>query len=518
MGFGFTSFSCSPRMLVTTLLKNGRQRKKQGHFAAPVMTPESTDPSVDELTSQVHHKLVEKLAKENERLEGFKSQLTENTKALQERYRIQEFLTEVSSELMMRASTETDEALEEALGKLGKFTGADRAVIIVLSEETECMDCTHEWCGDEILSNKEVLQNLPLDTFPWWMEKVQRFEQIYVSKLDSLPPFAIKERKLLETLQVKSAVALPMGEQGKFVGFVGLSWIRSAISFDKTLIPNLQLAGNILFGAMHRANAEKDHLRHLKTEAASEAKSNFLARMSHELRTPLNAIIGYSEMLTEDAEEAGLQDFESDLSKITGSGKFLLEMINDILDLSKVEVGKMEVCLETFELNEVVNEVKDVLTPLAEKNNNVLEVESLYPDGMKITSDRIKLRQILINLLSNSAKFTTEGTIKLKIADQEVNSRPSLVFSVKDNGIGMSEEQIQKIFNPFDQAESTTGKDYGGTGLGLAITKSFVEMMRGTIEVESKVKWGSHFKVTLPSEPKDETLVVDDWSASPGTM
>ena len=152
---------------------------------------------MDEVSLQVHHKLVEKLAAENERLEGFKSQLTENAKALQERIKIQEFLTEVSSELMMRASSETDEALEEALGKLGKFTGADRAVIIVLSEETGCMDCTHEWCGNEIPSNKEVLQNLPLDTFPWWMEKVQSFEQIYVSKLDSLPPFAIKERKLL---------------------------------------------------------------------------------------------------------------------------------------------------------------------------------------------------------------------------------------------------------------------------------------------------------------------------------
>ncbi|SVB69758.1 uncharacterized protein METZ01_LOCUS222612, partial [marine metagenome] len=232
------------------------------------MNPESPKPNVDELSLQVHHKLVEKLAAENERLKDLQGQLTENTKALQERFRIQEFLTEVSSELMMRASSETDEALEDALGKLGEFTGADRAVIIVLSGETGCMDCTHEWCADGISPNKEKLQGLPLDTFPWWMEKVQRFEQIYVSKLDSLPPFAIKERKLLETLQVKSAVALPMGEQGRFVGFVGLSWIKSTISFDKDLVPNLQLAGNILFGALHRANAEKDHLRHLKTEVA----------------------------------------------------------------------------------------------------------------------------------------------------------------------------------------------------------------------------------------------------------
>ena len=482
------------------------------------MTPESPKPNIDELSLQVHHKLVEKLAAENDRLKDLQGQLTDNAKALKERYKIQEFLTEVSSELMMRASAETDEALEEALGKLGVFTGADRAVIIVLSEETGCMDCTHEWCTEGIPSNKEKLQGLPLDTFPWWMEKVQRFEQIYVSKLDSLPPFAIKERTLLETLQVKSAVALPMGEQGKFVGFVGLSWIKSTIAFEKDLIPNLQLAGNILFGALHRANAEKAQLKLLQTEAASEAKSSFLARMSHELRTPLNAIIGYSEMLTEDAEEAGLQDFESDLGKITGSGKFLLELIDDILDLSKVEAGKMEVYLETFALNEVVTEVKDILTPLVEKNNNVLEVESLYPDQMEMTSDRTKLRQILFNLISNSAKFTTEGTVKLKIVDQEIHSGRSVIFNIKDNGIGMSEEQLEKIFNPFDQAKKSTSKDYGGTGLGLAITKSFIEMLGGTIEVESKVKWGSRFKVTLPNEPRDEKLGLDDWSSSPGTM
>ena len=463
------------------------------------MNPESTKPNVDELSLQVHHKLVEKLAAENDRLKDLQELLTDNAKALKERFKIQEFLTEVSSELMMRASAETDQALEEALGKLGKFTGADRAVIIVLSEETDCMDCTHEWCTEGIPSNKEKLQGLPLDTFPWWMEKVQRFEQIYISKLDSLPPFAIKERKLLETLQVKSAVALPMGEQGKFVGFVGLSWIKSTISFDKDLIPNLQLAGNILFGAMHRANAEKAHLRHLKTEATSEAKSNFLARMSHELRTPLNAIIGYSEMLSEDAEEAGHEALESDLNKITGSGKFLLELINDILDLSKVEAGKMELYLETFEVDEVIEEVQSIISPLVEKNNNRLEVEKLYQEKWEITSDRTKLTQILFNLLSNAAKFTVEGTIQLKILEGKEGSVDSVVFQVQDNGIGMTEEQLEKIFNPFDQADTATSKDYGGTGLGLAITKSFVEMMSGTIEIESKEKWGSQFLVALPA-------------------
>jgi|TARA_B100000959_G_scaffold287130_1_gene369526 signal transduction histidine kinase len=461
------------------------------------MNSKSSEPSTDELSLQVHHKLIEKLAAENRALNDLKE-------VLEQRFKIQKFLTEISSELMMGASSETDDALEAALGKIGKFTGADRSVIIVLSEETGCMDCTHEWCSDNIASNKERLQGLPLDTFPWWMEKVQRFEQIYVSKLDSLPPFAIKERTLLETLQVKSAVALPMGEQGKFVGFVGLSWIKNKITFDKAMIPNLQLAGNILFGALRRASAEEEHAKLLQAEAQSRAKSSFVTRMSHELRTPLNAIIGYSEMLSEDADEAGLEEFQSDLDKITGSGRFLLALINDLLDLSKVEAGKMEAHLETFELDEVVNEVKTILTPLVKKNNNRFEVDSLYPDGMKMTTDRTKLRQILFNLLSNSAKFTTEGTIKLKIVDQEVNSHPSLIFHVKDNGIGMSEGQMEKIFNPFGQAEITTSKDYGGTGLGLTITKSLVEMLEGTIEVESKEKWGSHFKVILPAHAKDE--------------
>jgi len=165
-----------------------------------------------------------------------------------------------------------------------------------------------------------------------------------------------------------------------------------------------------------------------------------------------------------------------------------------------------------------VTEVKNIITPLVEKNNNRFVIETQCPENKELTSDRIKLRQILFNLLSNSAKFTTEGTVTLNILEETIPSGNSVIFQVKDNGIGMNQEQLEKIFNPFDQAEATTSKDYGGTGLGLAITKSFVEMLGGTIEVESKVKWGSFFKVTLPNEPKDETPNVNDWSSSPGTM
>ena len=471
------------------------------------MSTDSSDPKIDELSLQVHHRLVEKLAAENKRLNTLKEKLTENSQALEQRYALQELLTEISTELMQRSSSDTDEAIEDTLGKIGGFTGADRSVIIILSPENRSMDCTHEWCAQGIAPHKEKLQGLPLETFPWWMEKVQRFEHIHVKNLENMPPEAIKERVLLESLQVKSAVALPMGEQGKFIGFIGLSWIETKMTFDPELIPNLQMSSNILFGALHRAHAEKERAKLLQTETESNAKSSFLARMSHELRTPLNAIIVYSEMLTEDAKDAGLKDLQADLEKIHGAGQFLLELINDILDLSKVEAGKMDLVIDTFTLDEVVNEVISITSPLIERNNNRLTVEKLYSEKWQLASDRTKLRQILFNLLGNAAKFTTEGTINLKILQSEENSSDTVILEVKDNGIGMSEEQLQKIFKPFDQANAEISKEYGGTGLGLAITKSFVEMMKGKIEIQSKEKWGSHFIVALPAMlKKDESI------------
>src|SRR6516162_9246243 len=228
-------------------------------------------------------------------------------------------------------------------------------------------------------------------------------------------------------------------------------------------------------------------------EMASEHKSAFLASMSHELRTPLNAIIGYSEMLYETAQDEGQDEFLPDLAKIRDAGRHLLGLINDILDLSKIEAGKMDLYLEEADLAGLVEEVRSIVEPLMAANANRLEIVRPAALGTFYT-DRTKLKQSLLNLLSNAGKFTHEGRVKL-----EVRPAPTEIsFIVSDTGIGMTEEQQGGLFQAFSQADASTTRQYGGTGLGLAISKHFCEMLGGRIAVESAPGQGSTFTITLP--------------------
>ena len=255
-------------------------------------------------------------------------------------------------------------------------------------------------------------------------------------------------------------------------------------------------------------------------EAASTAKSAFLANMSHELRTPLNAIIGYSEMLQEETEELGYDELTPDLDKIRTSGRHLLSLINDILDISKIEAGRMDLYLETFDIAALIAEVADTATPLIEKNHNTLNLQQISNIGT-MHGDITKVRQVLLNLLSNAAKFTQNGTITLTAireniandsseARQENSSEPAvnspssnpskefLVVNCTDTGIGMNPDELQHIFQPFIQADASTTRKYGGTGLGLAISQRFCLMMGGNISVNSQVGVGSTFTIRLP--------------------
>ena len=244
----------------------------------------------------------------------------------------------------------------------------------------------------------------------------------------------------------------------------------------------------------------------LTAEKADRTKSEFLANMSHELRTPLNAIIGYSEILKEDADEAQQTSASKDLGQIQTAGHHLLGLIDDVLDLSKVEAGRMEVSPERFEPQSLVNEVVAMVEPLVEKNDNKLEVE--IADAGTMYTDQTKLRQVLFNLLSNAAKFTQQGSIVLRCKSLQDAGTTWLEFQVADSGIGMTEAQMGQVFEAFSQADSSTTRRYGGTGLGLAITKSFCELLGGRIAAESKIGVGSTFTVRMPATlPSDSGSV-----------
>ncbi len=240
-----------------------------------------------------------------------------------------------------------------------------------------------------------------------------------------------------------------------------------------------------------------------RARAGTQAKSQFLANMSHELRTPLNAIIGYSEMLQEEAQDSGQEGFIPDLKKINRAGRHLLELINEVLDLSKIEAGKMELYLETFDIPNLLEEVSATVQLLAQKNSNTIEVHCAKNLGA-MRADMTKVRQALSNLLSNASKFTKNGTITLEAArETSPNDGDWIIFRVTDTGIGMTTEQQAKVFEAFSQADAATMRNFGGTGLGLAITKTFCQMMGGDVTVTSELNKGSTFTIRLPTEVRD---------------
>jgi PAS domain S-box-containing protein len=269
---------------------------------------------------------------------------------------------------------------------------------------------------------------------------------------------------------------------------------------DEAVLELMAQVGTQLGRAMERNRAE-EQLRGAKeeAEAATVAKSQFLANMSHELRTPLNAIIGVSEMLQEDASASGQTDTIDPLQRIVRAGRELLYLINDILDLSKIEAGKLDLLLERFEIAKVIDESVATAQPVADRNGNLLNVQ--YDEDLgSMVADQTRVRQVILNLLSNACKFTRDGNVRIEATRESMNGLDWLLLSVSDTGIGMTEEQMARLFKEFSQADPSTTRKYGGTGLGLAISRRLCNHMGGDISVESTPGKGSIFSIRLPVE------------------
>ncbi|TYQ24611.1 response regulator [Pseudanabaena sp. UWO310] len=436
--------------------------------------------------------------------EGTVQDISQRKRAEEESQLLQSLTLEIS------AVNDFQTALEIALRKICQFTGWDYGEAWVpAGDEKQILVCSPAWYSslEGLEEFRQLSERISFPSgigFPGRVWEYQRPEWIWDISLETELNFLRKYPALECGLQ--SGLAIPVCADTNVVAIIAF-FTRNPNDGDQQLV-GLIGAIAMQLGALMRRKRDEESLRLMNEELslardraleANRTKSSFIANMSHELRTPLNAIIGYSEMLQEDAALLGLDDFGEDLQKIYRSGKHLLDLINDILDMTKIEAGKLEIYYDNFDLPMLVWETCKTIEPLLSKNSNQIHIECDRQLG-SIRTDMTRLRQVLLNILSNACKFTKSGEITIKVNRLNSLQGEIFYFTITDTGIGISPENLQNLFQPFNQADSSTTRQYGGTGLGLAISRRLCQMMGGDIHVESELGKGSTFTICLPTD------------------
>ena len=434
--------------------------------------------------------------------EGTVQDISQRKRAEEESQLLQNLTLDIS------AANDFQTALEITLKKICEFTGwVYGEAWVPETDHRQVLVCSPAWYAsvEGLESFRECSEKMSFPSgigFPGRVWGHQHPEWIWDISLETDLHFIRKYPALECGLQ--SGLAIPVSADSKVVAIMAFFMI-SPNDKDQQLV-GLIGAIAMQLGALMRRKRDEEALRMMNEELAlardraleaNRTKSSFVANMSHELRTPLNAIIGYSEMLQEDVALLGLEDFEGDLKKIYKAGRHLLDLINDILDMTKIEAGKLKIHFDDFNLPVLVWDTCNTVKSLLTKNNNNLEIDC-DPDLGDIRTDMTRLRQILLNLLSNAGKFTKSGEIKVKVTRQTLDHTEYFCFEVSDTGIGISPENIQNLFQAFNQVDNSTTRQYGGTGLGLAISQRLCQMMGGDIMLDSELGKGSTFTVRLP--------------------
>jgi signal transduction histidine kinase len=400
------------------------------------------------------------------------------------------------------SSLDLQEVLTSVLSHAVRLAGADGGTIYELDEAAGLFELRAGYrMSEELLATlQQDRPRLSTDSSVGRAALLGRAEQTPDLLLDPEGKES-PVRDVLRAAGFRAVLAVPLTREQQIIGVLTIRR-RTPGEFPPAVVDLLQTFASQSVLAIENARLFEQVQETSRALAeASQHKSQFLANMSHELRTPLNAIIGYSEMLQEEAEDLDQESLIPDLQKVNAAGKHLLGLINDILDLSKIEAGRMDLFIESFEIGQLVRDVEAIVQPLMGKNGNALVVDRADDVG-EMRADLTKVRQTLFNLLSNAAKFTDHGTISLTV---DRKSDDWLTFAVSDTGIGMTEDQLGRLFEAFSQAEASTRSKYGGTGLGLAISRHFCRMMGGDLTVESAYGEGSTFTVRLPAGVTETT-------------
>ncbi len=437
--------------------------------------------------------------------------------ALRYRAEMDRLISAISTNFIYLAGDELDDGIHRALEAIGAFAGVDRSYVFLLYDDGTQMDNTHEWCAGGIEPQIDRLKGLPAEMFPWWMERLRRFQTIRISRVSDLPAEASAEKDILQAQGIQSVMVVPMLYGQSLVGFLGFDAVRVEKAWRDEEEALLKLAAEIFMNAWGRQQAQTalEHERaslaqrveertlelsiaNAELARANRLKDEFLANMSHELRTPLNAILGLSEALLEQTRGPLNEHQLRSLRTVHGSGYHLLDLINDILDLSKIEAGRLELQLDWVPVEPLCQASLLFVKQVAHKKRISVSL-TLADKSLGVQVDTRRLKQILVNLLSNAVKFTPEGgQVGLEVATDD--KRQVVCFTVWDTGIGIAQEDIARLFKPFVQVDSSLSRQQEGTGLGLALVSRLAELHGGSVAVESDdvPGRGSRFTVTLP--------------------
>ena len=403
---------------------------------------------------------------------------------------------------LVNSTLDIDEVMSTVMERLNRVFDFSIMAIMFLEKEKQTL-CLDHIRGDITDEEVEYLQgfHIPLsETHSAFTMPVHTKQPRY------LPDVSADEgsregisAEIYKLVPAKSVLTFPLIKDGEVRGVLTFANIKKHFYLDEADIEHIDHYVTYIVSALRNASDYRE-IQEARAAAdnANKAKSQFLANMSHELRTPMNAVIGYSEMLEEEAEDQGLDDLIPDLQKIRSAGNHLLKLINDVLDLSKIEADKIELYAESFDIQQLIMDVEATAKPLIDKNDNRFEYEQINELG-KAFQDQTKIRQVILNLLSNAAKFTSDGLVRMTTEHSQHGNAGWLTLKVSDSGIGMTAEQLERVFDPFSQADASTTREYGGTGLGLSISRKFCEMMGGTLSAQSEKGSGSTFIMRIPT-------------------